>query len=206
MSRELFNVKAERILLMFIVFCLFLKVNESADFISIMNSSLVPYNFYYIQTSAELSKGILFTNSTGSEENKQYPLIAGSWANNAIWNYNKSSGKTEYWVFVYVMGVELDLCHNAKNHLCSTQNCSGPNNYLIDIKNARWSISLQNDLENPSLADSISFSLQPEKFATKIGSPTTIYFRYWLDVPPNSSAASYNTTYQITSVVSGYEC
>jgi len=191
----------------FIILVLLLRTNTSADLV--MNSSLTPQYFYFVQTSDELSRGIFFTNSTGSLENKQYPLISGTKNNNAVWNYNRTSQKTEYWVYVYLQNTEINLCHGAVNHLCSNPNCSGDDNYIIPIDNAKWSKSYVNDQYNPSLSDAVPFVIgfdNNNKLASGLREPATIYLRYWLDVPPNSPPYAYNTTYQIMAVVSGYDC
>lgn len=194
-------------LVAFILLVLFFRIDTSADLV--MNSSLAPEYFYFVQISDELSKGIFFTNSTGALENKQYPLLSGSKNNNAVWNYNKTNQKTEYWVYVYIRNTEINLCHGAVNHLCSNPNCTGDNNYIIPISNAKWSKSYINDQNNPSLSNAIPFVIgfdNQNKIESGLRETKTIYFRYWLDVPANSPPYTYNTTYQLMAVVSGYDC
>ncbi len=186
-----------------------MRTNESSDFSSVMNSSISITSYYFIQTSDELSRGIFFTNYTGAQQNKQYPLSPGTKNNNAIWNYNSSTGRTEYWVYIFVFNTYIDICHGATNHLCTNPGCTGANNYMITINNTKWSKSFNNDNNQPSLANSIPFVLgfdNTNKIVEGIDTEKTIYFRYWLDVPANSSASVYNTTYQIMTVASGYEC
>ncbi|MCX8179458.1 MAG: hypothetical protein N3E38_01830 [Candidatus Aenigmarchaeota archaeon] len=190
-------------LVIILIFLTTMRINECSDFTSLMNISFSPSRHYYLQTSKELSKGIMFTNFTGSRENIQYPLVAGSKYNNATWNYNVSNGETEYWLYIFVVGGEIDLCHGASSHLCSTPNCE---NNFIEIENVKWSISYENNINFPSLAAHKKLSLGFDKIVTNVREPTTIYFRYWLNVPPNSPASAYNTTYQIMAVVSGYDC
>jgi hypothetical protein len=186
---------------------IFLKTNESADFV--MNSSIYYTAFYYVQISDELSRGIFFTNSTGSLENKQYPLMPGTSDNNAIWNYNKTDQKTEYWIYFFVQNTEISLCQGALSDLCSKPNCSGEENYAIPISNAKWSKSYFNDQNNPSINDAKRFVIgfdNVNKIATNVQGSKTIYLRYWLDVPAGAPAYVYNTTYQIMAVVGGYDC
>lgn len=192
-----------------IVFILIIlpKANESTNLP--MNATLSPVSYYYIQTSEELSKGIFYTNETGANENIQYGLISGSLNNNAVWNYNKTTQKTEYWVYAFVVGVNIDICHGATNHLCTNPGCSGPNNYMIDISNAKWSRSFENDVNNPSLSDAVRFVLNFDdnnRVVNNLGSTLTIYLRYWLDVPSNTPPYDYNTTYQLMAVLSGGNC
>jgi hypothetical protein len=178
------------------------------DFTAPINASLEPYRFYYITMSEKLSEGILFTNESGSEENVQYPLLSGSTNNNAIWNYNISGEKTEYWIFFYG-NVEIDLCHGAENHLCSKPNCIGADNVKLDISNAKWSSSLTNNENYPSVSDESSFVIgfdNSHKVSTNLSSDTSVYLRYFLDIPSNVSALAYNTTYQIRAVLSGENC
>ncbi|MCX8179026.1 MAG: hypothetical protein N3D75_04340 [Candidatus Aenigmarchaeota archaeon] len=196
----------KKILIFFVLLVILFKANESTDFV--MNTSLQNSIYYYIQTSAELSKGILFTNSTGANQNVQYMLVSGTTNNNAVWNYNNSNGKTEYWVYAYIQGAEISVCHGATNHLCSNPGCIGIDNYLININNAKWSKSETNDLNNPSISNSIPFVIgfdNQNKIIQNSDVPKTIYFRYWLDVPPNSPPYIFNTTYQIIGVVDN-EC
>lgn len=174
-----------------------------------MNVSLSAEYYYYIQTSEKLSEGIYFTNETGANDNIQYKLLSGSTNNNAIWNYNKTSQRTEYWVYAYISDITIDICQGAVTHLCSNPGCSPPDNYMININNAKWSKSTINDLTHPSISDATSFVLGYDnihKVATNLGHSTTIYFRYWLDVPPNTPAYNYNTTYQIMAVLAGELC
>lgn len=179
-----------------------IKTNESADFE--MNATIESSIHYYIQTSSQLSKGIFFTNSTGAEQNVQYNVIPGSFNNNAVWNYNNTDKKTEYWVYVYIQGAQINVCHGATNHLCSNPGCIGFDNYLININNAKWSKSTSNDINNPSLSNALPFVIgfdNQNKIADLTNNSQTIYFRYWLDIPPSVPPYIYNTTYQIIGVV-----
>ncbi|MBU5689413.1 MAG: hypothetical protein KQA41_04285 [Candidatus Aenigmarchaeota archaeon] len=197
-----------KISVVFLIFLLLLRTNESSDFVAIMNSSISSTSFYYIQTSNKLSDGIFFTNSSGVLEKKQYPLQPGSSNNNALWNYN-TTFNTEYWIYAFVYNTEISICHGAVHHLCSNPNCVGPDNYIIDISNVKWSKSFSNDVNNPSLQEARPFSIgfdNQNKIIEGLNSEATLYFRYWLDVPPGSSASVYNTTYQIMAVVGGYDC
>ncbi|MEM5777118.1 MAG: hypothetical protein QXJ06_01580 [Candidatus Aenigmatarchaeota archaeon] len=191
-----------------ILISLFLIKNNESNDLTIMNISISSTSFYYIQTSDKLSDGIFFTNSSGVLEKRQYPLQPGSSNNNAVWNYN-TNDNTEYWVYVFIYNTEISICHGAVHHLCSNPNCVGTDNYMIDISNAKWSKSFFNDKNNPSLQDAKPFSIgfdNQNKIAENLNSEATLYFRYWLDIPPGSSASIYNTSYQIMAVVGGYDC
>jgi hypothetical protein len=175
--------------------------------VSIINASIYQLYYYYILVSDKLFEGILYTNETGAMQNVQYPLLAGSSNNNAIWNYNKSY-QTEYWI-IFMGNIPGDICHGATSHLCSTPNCTGPNNVQIDISNAKWSSSLQNDKDNPSLSSAKRFVIgfdNNNKVSTNMQNNTIVYLRYWLDLPPAVPALSYNTTYQIRLVSAGENC
>ncbi|MEM5776846.1 MAG: hypothetical protein QXJ06_00160 [Candidatus Aenigmatarchaeota archaeon] len=202
-------MKKNSVILIIVFFLLFFKTNESADITSIMNSSLEALSYYYIQTNDELSNGILFTNSTGLIDKKQYPLIPGSVNNNALWNYNGSEQKTEYWIYIHVSNTGISLCHGATNHLCSNPGCIGDENYIIPINNAKWSKSFVNTQYEPSLINAIPFTIgfdNSHKIVEYLAEDKTIYFRYWLDVPPSVPPYIYNTTYQIMAVVGGNDC
>ena len=173
-----------------------------------MNATLTPQRFYWIKMSDKLAEGIFFTNKTGALLNIQYKLISGSADNDAIWNYNASNKKTEYWVWVNG-NVKIDLCHGATNHLCTNPGCSGPGNYMIDISNVKWSSSLTNDENNPSLSNAVPFVIgfdNEHKVVEGLQPPDDVYLRYWLDVPSNTPAYDYNTTYQIMAVIAGDTC
>jgi|GEM_PF-3278027 len=175
--------------------------------VSVINASIYQIPYYYIIVSDKLFEGILYTNETGAMQNVQYPLLSGSTNNNAIWNYNKSY-QTEYWI-AFMGNIPGDICHGATNHLCSTPNCSGPNNFQIDISNAKWSSSLQNDQNNPSLSNAKPFVIgfdNNNKVSKNTQNNTIIYLRYWLDLPPATPALNYNTTYQIRLVYAGESC
>ncbi len=170
-----------------------------------MNLSVI--SFYSIEISDKLAEGILFTNLTGSELNVQYPLLAGSFDNNATFNYNKTNQKTEYWV--YVSGNMLvDICQGAKYNLCSNLTCVGPGNYEIYISNVTWNSSKINDAQNPSLLNSIPMVLgfDNNNKITQIQPGEYVYLRYWLDVPPNFPPYNYSTIYQVQAVPSGGTC
>lgn len=181
---------------------------QESKAVNVMNATVTPYLYYYITISEKLSDGILFTNETGAYENVQYPLLSGSTNNNAVWNYNHSNNRTEY--FVYTSGsVNVDLCHGATNHLCSNPGCSGTDNVQINISNVKWSSSLTNDDNNPSLSNAVPFVIgydNEHKVASNLAPDSTVYLRYWLSLPPNTPALDYNTTYQIKAVISGESC
>jgi hypothetical protein len=174
----------------------------------IMNVSIVFVPHYYIIVSDKLWEGIFYTNETGAAENVQYPLLSGSENNNAVWNYNKSNQKTEYWIF-FGGNVAGDICHGATNHLCSNPGCLGADNVQINISYAKWSSSLTNDKDNPSLSVAKPFVIgfdNENKVSANTQPNTIIYLRYWLTVPPATPAKNYNTTYQIRVVPAGESC
>jgi hypothetical protein len=187
--------------------CLNLEINaQTEEGFGIINVSLSRY--YYIVISDKLWAGIFYTNETGVAQNVQYPLLAGSGNNSAVWNYNKSNGKTEYWIY-YGGNTNSDICHGATHHLCSRPGCIGLDNVLINISNAKWSASLTNDFNNPSLSNTVPFIIgfdNLHKVYTNLSPGTTVYLRYWLDVPPASAANTYSTTYQIRVVPAGEDC
>jgi hypothetical protein len=173
-----------------------------------MNTTVSSPVFYYITMSEKLSEGIFYTNETGAGENVQYPLLSGSENNNAVWNFNKSDKRTEYWIFTYG-SVQIDLCHGAVSHLCSNPGCSGPDNVQINISNAKWSSSRINNENYPTLSEAKSFLIgfdSENKVDRNVETNTTTYLRYWLTIPPNTSALNYNTTYQIRAVLAGENC
>jgi len=166
-----------------------------------MNSSIYT-GIFYVEVSDKIMEGILFTNSTGSLENKQYPLIAGTRDNNATWNYNSTSSqkKTSYWI--KVSGREADICHRALQHLCVNNNCS---EYFIDVGNVSWSASFLNDQDNPSLKYASPLSLNFQKVSENV-KDVEIFLRYWLDVPPGAEGGNYTTLYEIKIVPAGESC
>lgn len=191
-----------------LLFLLFLPQKFTEAELPVMNVSIEFVPYYYIVISDKLWEGIFYTNETGKDENLQYPLTPGSSGNSAVWNYNKSNKKTEYWVF-FDGNVKGDICHGATNHLCSTPGCGGENNVQINISNAKWSSSLLNTEDEPSLSNAAPFVIgfdDKRKVYSSITPKTTIYLRYWLDVPPTTPALTYNTTYQIRVVPEGGSC
>ena len=170
-----------------------------------MNASLI--NYYSITISDELAKGIWFTNLTGSVENIQYPLVAGTFKNNATFNYNKTDQKTGYWI--YESGnLKIDLCSGAKYNLCSNLTCYGGVNEEIDIGNVTWSSSSLNDVDNPSMSGSTSMVLGYDNSNKIVGldPKSYAYLRYWLDVPSGYPPYNYSTIYQIQAVPAGDAC
>lgn len=175
-----------------------------------MNASVMPVRFYYITMSDKLSEGIDFTNETGAVENVQYPLLSGSYDNSAIWNYNKTDKKTEYWIYFYGQEVSIDICHGATGHLCSNEGCSGPDNVQIDISSIGWTKSTTNDASSPPAAPYATPMVIGYDGVNRIGESmepnTTAYVRYWFDVPVNVPALDYSTVYQIKAVLAGESC
>ena len=172
------------------------------------NLSLLPTYYYCIILSEKLSDGIFFTNETGASENVQYPLLSGSYDNNAIWNYNKYTGETGYWVSVNGT-ITVDICHGTTSNLCSTPGCSGVGNVEIDISNAKWSSSFENSRNKPSITDAKPFVVgfdNENKVAKNVHPPSTVYLRYWLSLPPNTPPLTYDTNYHIMVVVAGDTC
>ncbi|MEM7826484.1 MAG: hypothetical protein QW451_02540 [Candidatus Aenigmatarchaeota archaeon] len=202
-------MKLLALFLSFIFALMLLKGIKAGDEeLPVINASILFVPYYYVIVSEKLSEGIFFTNETGAVENVQYPLTAGTTNNNAIWNYNKSSGKTEYWIY-FDGDVNGDICHGATNHLCSTPGCSGEGNVQINISNAKWSSSSRNDLYNPSLSNAVPFVIgfdNTHKVFSNLKPKSFVYLRYWLDVPPATPASNFNTTYQLRVVMEGESC
>ncbi|MEM5794557.1 MAG: hypothetical protein QXS48_05350 [Candidatus Aenigmatarchaeota archaeon] len=193
----------KRWLLALIVLIFFLGLKETKTETYPIN--LTVRGYYYIIISDKLADGIWFTNLTGARENVMYPLVAGTFFNNATFNYNKTNQKTEYWI--YVSSLETEVCHGAKYNLCSNLTCLGYNNFEILIGNVSWSASHYNDVENPSIFDSTRMVLgYDNQKKTKPNSEGYIYLRYWLDVPPGFPAYNYSTIYQIQLVPQGGIC
>ncbi|MEM5855749.1 MAG: hypothetical protein QW472_05555 [Candidatus Aenigmatarchaeota archaeon] len=193
----------KKLVLALVVLIFFLGIKETKTDTYPMNVSVGGY--YYIIISDRLAEGIWFTNSTGAEENIMYPLIAGSFFNNATFNYNRTNKKTEYWV--YVSSLQAEVCHGAKYNLCSNLTCVGYNNFEILIGNVSWSASWYNDIENPSLFNSKRMVLgYDNENKTKPNSEGYVYLRYWLDVPTGFPAYNYSTIYQVQLVPEGGTC
>jgi len=193
----------KKLALALIILFFFLGIKETKTDTYPMNVSIAGY--YYIIISDRLAEGIWFTNSIGAKENVMYPLIAGTFFNNATFNYNKTTNKTEYWA--YVSSSNLEICNGAKYNLCSNLTCIGYDNFEILIGNVSWSASGLNDEQNPSLSNSIRMVLgYDNENKTKPNSEGYVYFRYWLDVPPGFPAYNYSTIYQIQAVQEGGNC
>lgn len=202
----------KKILLLFFLFLVvvFLPNTQSDDSFGDMkmNATLNPRFFYHIELSNKLSEGIFFTNQTGRDDNIQYKLISGTNDNEAIWNYN-GTDHTEYYISVTAYDLTVDLCQGATNHLCTNPNCTGLDNNIIFINNTKWSSSHLNNVNDPSLADSNIFTLDfdnTNRVGVDLGLRDRVYMRYWLDVPPNTPAYDFNTTYQIMGVSHGDNC
>lgn len=193
----------KKLYLLLIFFIFLLEIKETKTDVYPMNVSIAGY--YYILISDRLADGIWFTNSTGAEENLMYPLIAGTFFNNATFNYNQTDKKTEYWV--YVSSTNTEICHGAKYNLCSNLTCIGYDNFEILIGNVSWSVSSINDAENPSLSNSFRMVLgYDNENKTKPNSQGYVYLRYWLDVPAGFPPYNYSTIYQIQAIQEGGNC
>jgi len=170
-----------------------------------MNVSLL--TFYSITISDQLAQGIWFTNLTGAQNNIQYPLVAGSFDNNATFNYNKTDYKAEYWAYVYG-NMKVDICNGAKYNLCSQSNCTGGGNVEIGIGNVTWSSSSSGGIDSPSLSNAVSMTLGYDNGnkVSGIDPNSYAYFRYWMDIPSNFPPYNFSTTYQIQAVPNGGTC
>jgi hypothetical protein len=186
---------------------LFFNIETKAE-LPVINVSIKFVPYYYIIISDKLWEGIFYTNETGAYENVQYPLLSGSENNNAVWNYNRSSLNTEYWIF-FGGNINGDICHGATSHLCSKPGCIGPDNVQINISYAKWASSLTNSFDSPNIRDAVPFVIgfdNVHKVSVNTQPNTKIYLRYWLTIPPNTPALNYNTTYQIRIVPAGESC
>jgi hypothetical protein len=163
--------------------------------------TLTPYIFS-MTVSPKLSEGIFFTNKTGGEINVQFNVDILQW-NNATWNYNATSKKTEYWIN-NTGTVPLDICFKANSDLtCSQGTCLG---YTISADNIAWNNSTLNDQSNPSYDTSKRLSTSYQKIAYNVQPGTTIYLRFWLYVPAGKPSGIYNTTYTARAVDPGASC
>ncbi|MCS7106290.1 MAG: hypothetical protein NZ942_03170 [Candidatus Aenigmarchaeota archaeon] len=193
----------KKLILALIFLIILIGIKETRTTLYPMNVTIGGY--YYILISDKLAEGISFTNSSGARENIMYPLVAGTFFNNATFNYNRTTKKTEYWV--YVSSLNTEICHGAKYNLCSNLSCIGYNNFEILIGNVSWSASHYNDEENPSLLNSKRMVLGYDNMnKTRPNSEGYVYLRYWLDVPAGFPAYNYSTIYQIQLVPEGGTC
>ncbi|MCS7106427.1 MAG: hypothetical protein NZ942_03860, partial [Candidatus Aenigmarchaeota archaeon] len=158
----------------------------------------------YIQLtlSPELSKGIFYTNLTGSMLNVQFDVDINAW-NNATFNYNATSKKTEYWIRndgTY----EIDLCQKASSNMV----CEAPCNYYIYIGNVSWSNSTLNNETYPSFSTLYPLTLDysGNKSAYSLAPGQYLYLRFWFFVPPYVPSGKYNTTIIFKAVEVGNPC
>jgi hypothetical protein len=166
----------------------------------------IPLNFIQVSLSNKLAQGITFTTAEGSVQNLERPLLAGSAANNATFNYDKVNLKSDYWVTI--SGMMVDVCNGAKYSLCSNLTCVGFANEEIKIGNVTWSNAFTSDFSTPSQVSAVPMVLGYDNAhkLTKINPGTTIYLRYWQSVPANFPAFNYSTVYQIQVVPTGASC
>jgi len=163
--------------------------------------TLTPY-ILSIEISQKLSEGIFFTNKTGGETNVQYDVDILQW-NNATWNYNATSKKTEYWIN-NTGTVPIDVCFKANSDLiCSQGTCIGT---TISIENVAWNNSTANDQSNPSYDTNKRLSLSYQKIAYNVQPGVKIYLRFWLYVPAGKPSGIYNATYAVKAVDFGVSC
>jgi hypothetical protein len=154
--------------------------------------------------SPELTKGIFYTNLTGSLLNIQYNVEVNKW-NNASWNYNASSQKTEYWI-KNDGTFPIDICQKANsNMVCQDPWCGS---YEIYIGNVSWSNSTLNDASNPSFSTLYPLTLDysGNKSAYNLEPGSTIYLRFFFFVPPYVPSGKYNTSIVFKAVEAGNPC
>ena len=163
--------------------------------------TLTPYIFS-LTLSSKLLEGIFFTNKTGGEINVQFNVDILQW-NNATWNYNATSKKTEYWINNSGT-VPLDICFKANSDLsCSQGTCLG---YTISADNIAWNNSTLNDQSNPSYDTSKRLSTSYQKIVYNLQPGNITYLRFWLYVPSGKPSGIYNTTYTARAVDPGASC
>jgi hypothetical protein len=163
--------------------------------------TLTPYIFS-MTVSPKLLEGIFFTNKTGGEINVQFNVDILQW-NNATWNYNSTSKKTEYWINNSGT-VPLDFCFKANSDLtCSQGTCLG---YTISADNIAWNNSTSNDQSNPSYDTSKRLSTSYQKIAYNVQPGNITYLRFWLYVPAGKPSGIYNTTFTARAVDPGASC
>ncbi|MEM7819021.1 MAG: hypothetical protein QW403_02660, partial [Candidatus Aenigmatarchaeota archaeon] len=155
--------------------------------------------------SPELTKGIFYTNLTGSMFNIQFNVDINAW-NNATWNYNATDKKTEYWIRndgTY----EIDICQKASSNMLCYDECANPS-YEIYIGNVSWSNSTFNDEVNPSFSTLYPLTLDysQNKSAYSLAPGQYLYLRFWLFVPPYVPSGKYNTSIIFKAVEAGNPC
>jgi hypothetical protein len=166
----------------------------------------IPITFVQVSLSDKLAEGVTFTSAEGSVNNVQSSLLAGSFGNNATFNYGKADLKSGYWISV--AGAVVDICNGAKYNLCSNLTCSGFTNIEIGIGNVSWSSSTSSDFYNPSQSNSIPMMLgyDATNNISRVHPGNKLYLRYWQSVPANFPPYNYSTIYQIQVVPTGGSC
>ncbi|MEM5794554.1 MAG: right-handed parallel beta-helix repeat-containing protein, partial [Candidatus Aenigmatarchaeota archaeon] len=161
--------------------------------------------FISLTFSPELTKGIFYTNLTGSLLNIQFNVDINAW-NNATWNYNATDKKTEYWIRndgTY----EVDICQKASSNMLCYDECANPS-YEIYIGNVSWSNSTLNDEANPSFSTLYPLTLDysENKSAYSLAPGQYLYLRFWLFVPSYVPSGKYNTSIIFKAVEAGNSC
>lgn len=122
---------------------------------------------------------------------------------NASQNYNGPNNGTLYYLAVTDSNVGVDFCIRGT----SLQNSAGD---IIDIGNYSWSNSTINNFTDfnqpPPASQSVVLSTTFEGSAKNVLNGQNAYYRFYLDIPPNTNPGIYNNTVYFKGVVSGGAC
>ena len=188
---------------------------------TIMNASILQP--ICIELSENLTRGIFFTNTTGSMDHNQYPITDMEAWNNATWNYNTST-TSGYWVRACSGNqINITVCHCACEDLTCKSGLCTPNVDTLNVKctdesNPDECVGFRNETSDTPGVFSVStpspqYGLttlegdQNQIIAQKLEPGEYVNLRYWLDPSPNSApSGNYTTTFKIYAVEYGGDC
>lgn len=169
-----------------------------------------PMNMSITQTialtlSSKLAEGIFYTNVTGAQSNVQYSLSTSTTANNATWNWLSGTGVT-YYNISNGGNTNEDICGIANAVITCSPATPGCGSNNIQLGNATW---VNGTSSNPGSSGTniwVTAYGSANKTATSLAQAGVIHLRYWLSVPANLPAGTYNTTFTYCAVEAGQAC
>ncbi|MBT4114349.1 DUF4402 domain-containing protein [Candidatus Woesearchaeota archaeon] len=123
-------------------------------------------------------------------------LVPGTDGNNATTNYNATDNSSAYIEMGPNTSVDVDLCINA------TLLVSGVNNISRD----NYTFTNGSTQDPPNYTDAISLNETFYKYAEAISRSNRSYHRFWLDIPPQQAAGTYNNTVTFKAVATTLSC
>lgn len=148
-------------------------------------SSVVISQYFSIAMSTNLQSGISFGTQTSQGESNV----------NATSNYDGgSSGSTYY----------INVSSDSNTAVNFTIAADGPLNTTggdeIGLGNESYYFSTTTDASNPIVGSEVSLTTSPVAAGSSIAIGTSVYYRFWLDIPAGVAVGTYNNTINFEGV------